>query len=258
MLRQEWAASTIRNYAGTIARADAWLHAHHGVRVREASWEQLRDYAELRPYTYATRMGLRQAISAHWRYQRRPHPPVSAVPCPKKPRGKCRALPPGAHLKVIRAAKALGPDVYAAVCACYYASLRVSEAAGLRWTDIHPTHIALIGKGRKPREVRLHMALIAALGKLPQTGEFVFASRFAGRHASPNTIRERVRLAGAAAGYGRHVTPHVLRHTSLTNMLDGTKDLAGVAVHAGHSDTTTTMIYTRTGEARQQALMDAL
>lgn len=66
-----------------------------------------------------------------------------------------------------------------------------------------------------------------------------------GRRVGAKTLNRIVRKAGAAAGIGRNVTPHVLRHTCATHLLRGGADIRHVQAILGHASVATTQIYTR-------------
>jgi site-specific recombinase XerC len=149
-----------------------------------------------------------------------------------------------------------------AVCALlYFASLRCSEAAGLRTSADLGNWLSIVGKGAQSRMVPIHPDLRAALDAAgPPKGEaYYFPGRRPGTHISPATVNQYVRVAAAAAGLG-HVTPHQLRYTSGAAMLDRFGDLRAVGEYLGHSRSSLSITagYTRTTDAKMFEMTTAL
>lgn len=142
----------------------------------------------------------------------------------------------------------------------YASGVRVSELSGLNLGDMRLSagELRVIGKGDKERWVFIgepaQRALRAYLDEgRPQllgkrTSSAVFLNRSGGR-LSVRSISTIVREAGIAAGIPFEVTPHVLRHTFATHMLDGGADLRVVQELLGHSNIATTQIYTHISQA---------
>lgn len=136
----------------------------------------------------------------------------------------------------------------------YGCGLRASELCGLNLSDLALSDevLRVRGKGSKERLVPVMGAAAAALhtyiedwrGQVARasSADAVFLNRNGGRisRQSVHTITERYgRLAGIA---GLH--PHILRHSCATHMLEGGADLRAVQEMLGHSDISTTQIYT--------------
>ncbi|TFG72142.1 MAG: tyrosine recombinase XerC [Anaerolineales bacterium] len=136
----------------------------------------------------------------------------------------------------------------------YASGVRVSEIAGLNLdkVDLASGELRVVGKGDKERVVLLgHPAVIVLRQYIdtarPQlTGKrvtnAVFLNRFGGRLSS-RSVDEIVRKAGEAAGLQQTVTPHLLRHTFATHMLNGGADLRVLQELLGHENLATTQIY---------------
>jgi integrase/recombinase XerD len=137
----------------------------------------------------------------------------------------------------------------------YGAGLRVSELTGLtlRSLDMEEGFVQVIGKGAKERLVplgdRARDALDRYLRELRSSldrghgGGAVFLNgrgRPLGRMGAWKIVRRYVERAGIE----RPVSPHTLRHTFATHLLEGGADLASVQEMLGHSDISTTQIYT--------------
>jgi integrase/recombinase XerC len=143
----------------------------------------------------------------------------------------------------------------------YASGVRVSELGGLNINDIdlRTGEMRVIGKGDKERLVLLGRPAVAALrayihvGREEQAGEkptrALFLNRFGGR-LSVRSISTVVRKAGIAAGIEGKVTPHLLRHTFATHLLEGGADLRVVQELLGHSNLETTQIYAHVTQRR--------
>jgi integrase/recombinase XerD len=147
----------------------------------------------------------------------------------------------------------------------YAAGLRVSEALGLDAEDVSLDggFVRVIGKGDRERLVPIGDEAIdwltrydgdvrpAWLAKRPvalDRGGPVFLSERGGRLRRQRAW-ERVRAAARLAGLGDRVTPHTLRHSFATHLLEGGADLRVVQELLGHASISTTQLYTHvTGE----------
>jgi integrase/recombinase XerC len=141
----------------------------------------------------------------------------------------------------------------------YGSGLRVSEVAGLTTdrVDLERGRVTVVGKGDKEREVPLgDLAREAVAGWLAVRGvlgagrgDELFMNR-RGRPIGPRDIRRLVgRYAGAALS-GRRVTPHTLRHSFATHLLEGGADIRSVQEMLGHASVATTQRYTHVSRAR--------
>lgn len=256
--RQGLAERTIRSYVRRVAEFDDWLAEHGGQEVRQATWRDVRRFAETRRNTHATRNGLRSALVAFYRAcGRRDGGPSWAVPVPKRKPGVYRGFATKDEWeRLLAAAETFGASEHAAVCALYYQGLRRQECATLRWDQMRDGVLRGVGKGDLEYEMPIHPGFAKALRSLTPDGPWVFPGRICGTHASPNTIWMWVLLAGERAALGR-VTPHRLRHTAIAAVNDSV-GLRTASVFARHRDIQTTMIYTRTQQAELVAGMAAL
>lgn len=136
----------------------------------------------------------------------------------------------------------------------YGSGLRISEALGLDVGDIRPSsmHVRVMGKGSKERQVPLSDTSARALERWmavrdqvpPVHGE---RAAFLGRRGKRLDRRQAARILeerAAAAGIPQHVSPHDLRHSFATHMLEGGADLRAVQELLGHSRISTTQRYT--------------
>lgn len=135
----------------------------------------------------------------------------------------------------------------------YASGARLSEAIGLEdpGLDLDTGTVRLLGKGSKERVVPLGEPVCAALARWMRSGRPVLVGAPCtvvfcdgqGRHLQQRTVRRIVEERATAAGLTR-VTPHTLRHSYATHLLEGGADLRSVQELLGHAALATTQIYT--------------
>lgn len=137
----------------------------------------------------------------------------------------------------------------------YASGARVSEAVGLTTERIEPRLrvVTLIGKGNKTRVVplgersRKSLELWLAEGRLTRPGARERSEVFLTRSGNPMdrvTAWRRVRAAALAVGIRTKLSPHSLRHSFASHLLEGGADLRAVQELLGHASVRTTEIYT--------------
>lgn len=165
---------------------------------------------------------------------------------------KFRQLPVVLSAEEVRAllAATRNPKHRAAVMLLYGAGPRVSELVRLRPVDLDP-HRRLLhvrgGKGRKDRYTLLSDVACAAVRVYVDAftpGPWLFPGPLPSRHVSARSIEKVVARAGRTAGLQKRLTPHVLRHTFATHLLEAGTDLRYIQELLGHSSSKTTEIYT--------------
>jgi integrase/recombinase XerD len=133
----------------------------------------------------------------------------------------------------------------------YSSGIRVSELTGCDWKDFDPSakEITVLGKGGKIRTVPLSTRAVRLLKKYRQTrtdsNPWIFQSREHNRIAS-ETVERRIRILGEKAELTRKVTPHCLRHSFATHLLEAGVPLDMIQTLCGHSSVSTTQRYART------------
>jgi site-specific recombinase XerD len=148
----------------------------------------------------------------------------------------------------------------------YGSGARVSEACGLdvAAVDLDLRQVRLLGKRRKERIVPLGAPALGTLQAYVRDGRPVLASLAArpvpallldsrGGRLDPRGARRAVTRAARAAGLGR-VTPHTLRHSYATHLLEGGADLRSVQELLGHASLGTTQRYTHLSRGRLQEI----
>jgi len=138
----------------------------------------------------------------------------------------------------------------------YGTGARISEAVGLDVDDIDTQEgvVRLFGKGSKERIVPLGSYAAQALGAYLVRGRPTFAVKGKGTPAvflnqrgsrlSRQSAWASLRAAAERADLGGHLSPHTLRHSFATHLLDGGADVRVVQELLGHASVTTTQIYT--------------
>jgi len=143
----------------------------------------------------------------------------------------------------------------------YSAGLRLAELAGLQRRNVDLTEgtVRVLGKGRKERLCPLGdpavRALQAYVDACPFEGEALFVSG-RGRQLNGRTIQLAFKRYLMAAGLDAKLTPHKLRHSFATHLLDHGADLRSVQELLGHSQLTTTQIYTSVSVERLKRVYD--
>jgi site-specific recombinase XerD len=171
----------------------------------------------------------------------------------------------------IALASALALRDRALVETAYAAGLRISElaAADLASVDLRRGEIRVIGKGRKERIGLLGRPAISALEAYVAGGRPILAERRGAAAGPPPSevflnnaggplgvrgLRYRLDRLCRAAGLPQGVSPHTLRHSFATHLLDGGADLRVVQELLGHENLATTQVYTHVSPGRLAAV----
>ncbi len=205
--------------------------------------------------------------------------PAAAIKGPKKKKGLPRALDVDAAFKLVEAPMTTGRTSHrtlspaeqarhdllrlrdAAMLELIYSTgLRVSEACGLDTSDVDrdryagtPMVLVRRGKGGKSRQVPLggaaDRALLAYLparrGLGASQGEGALFVNANGQRLTPRSVQRMVKQWTIAGGVHEIATPHGLRHSFATHLLDGGVDLRTIQDLLGHASLSSTQIYTQ-------------
>jgi len=163
-----------------------------------------------------------------------------------------KTLPkPISHKNIVEALLKADSDEKLVVVMLYTLGLRISELSSLKLSDISKEWIRVLGKGNKQRDVPLLPLVRELLDEYLTrniTNKFLFEK--SGERLSENSLRyiitkvfKRVTLK---------VTPHQLRHSYATALLNGGAPIVDVGELLGHSSMATTQIYTKLGSALKQ------
>jgi integrase/recombinase XerD len=151
----------------------------------------------------------------------------------------------------------------------YATGLRVSELVGVRFADLHldEAYLRCVGKGSKERLVpigeqaaewvrRYSRAARPQLTEAaPKARDVVFVNARGGQLTRVGFWKVLKRY-GRTAGLPRTLSPHVLRHSFATHLLENGADLRAIQLMLGHADLSTTQIYTHVLETRLRSIYD--
>lgn len=146
----------------------------------------------------------------------------------------------------------------------YGAGLRVSELTGLAWDDVDPSGaVRVIGKGDRERRVPLTGRALDALDawgdELAEDLEEIPDRIFVSKRGRPLSVRQVQRVVKAAllrVAERSGVSPHTLRHSFATHLLDQGADLMAVKELLGHESLSTTQVYTHLTKERLKKVYD--
>jgi len=159
--------------------------------------------------------------------------------------------------------RALARDI-AVLETLFSTGARVAEVCNLedKNVDLRRGRVKILGKGGRERILQLcdeeALAAIrdyrALRGKEVEENGFFFHNRLGGR-LSEQSVRAGLRRYATGAGMGGRVTPHMLRHSVATLLLEEGVDIRHIQNLLGHSSITTTQIYTEVGESQQRRML---
>ncbi|MEM7142031.1 MAG: site-specific tyrosine recombinase XerD [Actinomycetota bacterium] len=204
----------------------------------------------------------------------RPDDPAADVEMPRVPRGLPKALTLDevtSLIEVVTGDDAVARRDRAILETLYGTGVRISELVGLSLgdLDLHDGLMRVLGKGSKERIVPIGRHAAVALAEWTATSgrgvmepdrwarrddaDAVFLNQRGGR-LSRQGIWGVVRRHGDEVGLGDRLTPHVLRHSCATHMLDHGADIRTVQELLGHASISTTQIYTKVSTERLLAV----
>ena len=272
---------TVRAYRDDLLAFSRWAK-RSGLDPLQVTYRQMRRYlAELDQARYA-RSTIKRHLSAlrtffRWLNVtgRTANDPVSVVQAPKS----AQRLPKTMGTDDVEVLlKALGPvdaegnprqqtpedlrDI-ALVEFLFSCGARISEAAGLKvaWVDFPSLEVKVFGKRAKERLIPLSRGAAAAMERYlrearPQLlgqkeSEFFFISH-RGNAMGPDVLRKRFKRLLRVAGLDESLSPHAVRHSFATTLLEGGADLRSVQDMLGHASLSTTQIYTHVSVERMK------
>jgi site-specific recombinase XerD len=146
----------------------------------------------------------------------------------------------------------------------YSAALRLSEGTHLRPGDVDSVAMAIRirePKGGRDRSVMLSIQLLHALRvywRVYRPGSWLFYGKGKDHPISERTVQKAVRKAGEDAGIAKRVTPHTLRHSCATHLLERGTSVRHIQELLGHRRIQTTLRYTRVSPQRLSGVVSPL
>ena len=283
---------TLRNYRQTLIEFHRWQREEH---QQPPAWDKLqrddfRSYLRFLGRHKLSRAAVQLRFSAlrtFYKFLIRDgvvaHSPIKSLALPKTAKRLPKFLTPEqmmellvAPLKVLRSprSKSAGRPVSEGACwrdvaileTIYSCGLRISELCGLVADDIdwNEQLVRVRGKGRKERLVPIGAPALAAIQRywstlrLSPAGAspvFVVEKKKPGP-VSPVNLARRLKKYLALAGLDPGLTPHKLRHSYATHLLDAGADLRSVQELLGHAHLATTQLYTHLTTERLKRVYD--
>ena len=265
---------TVKSYAEDFGSLLEFFSAHIGriPEPGEITITQLRAYvAYLHECQYARSTIARRlaCLRSFFRYCCREglteHNPAKALRTPRAGRKLPHFLTTEQVAKLLEAPPANQPDGLrdrAMLESMYSAGLRVSELVGLNvpdW-DRDANIFRILGKGKKERIAPVGSYAAKALDRWlevrkpagngkPSDQKAIFLNRF-GKRLTDRSVRRMIDKYLLQTGLDKITSPHTLRHSFATHLLDGGADLRSVQELLGHQSLTTTQIYTHVSTRR--------
>jgi integrase/recombinase XerD len=276
------AGHTQRTYAALLERFVGWAKDHGLSNWRQVEFQHLMEFLEherSRRLAHEERGSTRRlspesmylqiaALRAFYRFTEQERLlPVNVAENLSLPR-RWKRLPKALNAGDIeRLLAPEQPETPASLCdqalleLAYASGLRLAELRGLRLEQLHfdAGFITVIGKGNKERVVPVGSKAVAAIERYLTTGRpklvtpkspaNLFLTK-RGTPFAPVTMWLRMKRRVRRAGIERNVTPHMLRHSFATHLLEHGADLRAIQELLGHASISTTEIYTHVANER--------
>ncbi len=231
-----------------LGRDDVRSYLLHLVQEKHVSWSVCNQTVAALKFVYEVTLQ-RQGV-------------LQRVRCPKQP----KKLPVVLSLEETARffAAIVGLKHRAILMTAYAAGLRISEVVALRVDDIDSQRMVIRvrqAKGQRDRNVMLSPRLLALLReywKVARPTDWLFPGDVPGRPITDGAVNRICSQASRAAGLGKHVTVHTLRHSFATHLLESGTDIRTIQVLLGHRNLKTTAIYTHVSPTAVEATRSPL
>ena len=263
-------AHTLRAYHGDLGELAEWASLR-GTAPGQLVYRDLREYAAalsergLARSSVARKLAAIRAFGDHLvKTGGAAQNAAELLPSPKRASRLPRVLSPDDVARLLDRVPATDPLAVrdrAMLELAYACGLRAEEVCGLDRGDVsfESETLRVHGKGRKEREVPIGEPAQAALARYLDRARHVLAERpdeealflsRRGRRLHPSDVRRRLERWVREAAIAGGVSPHVLRHSFATHLLEGGANLRSIQELLGHSSVSTTQIYTRVEPGR--------
>ncbi len=258
---KQLSANTINSYKRDLARLQ------HYCQQSATALATIEPHHIRQCLTQMHRQGLKARSIQRWlsasrtffRYAQQQHVvknnPCSGLQAPKadKPLPKALDVDQAIQFVEIKGEDFLSLRDRACVETFYSCGLRLSELVSLNWSDIDLRHrqMRVTGKGNKTRELPIGKHAVEALQQwrkcqsegLSETPAAIFTNP-KGRRLHPRSIQMRFNKLSITQGIDQPVHPHMMRHSFASHLLESSGDLRAVQELLGHSNLSTTQVYT--------------
>lgn len=263
--------NTLSAYQSDLAKLAEWLHKQRARPLLAASREDLLEYLAARARAGGKARSsarilscLRQFFQHALREGWIEVDPSSLIEAPKLGRPLPKSLTEQEVEALLAAPDTGRPEGFrdrAMLELLYATGLRVSELVTLQFSQLSLNQgvVRVVGKGGKERLVPLGDEAVEWLTQFIRSARFeLLGERFSddlfptrrGAAMTRQAFWYRIRKHALAAGITRHLSPHTLRHAFATHLLNHGADLRVVQMLLGHSDLSTTQIYTHVARER--------
>ena len=266
-------ANTVNSYKRDIEKYLTFLTEKKITQLDEVSRFEMLDYLQTLRQSGAADNSIIRMVSSlrkFHQYLKRElivsDDPMQLIDTPKKASTLPKAISPQAVEQLLEAPDTttpLGVRDRTILELMYATGLRISELVNLKLSDMHLTmgFIQTMGKGEKERIIPLgeiasqwldHYldgARVYLQDQSAETSEYVFLNS-RGKGLSRQGVWKKVKQLALEAGIDQNVTPHTLRHSFATHLLENGADLRMVQELLGHADISTTQIYTHITKTR--------
>lgn len=247
---------TLAAYRRDLGNLLAWCEQHqyrHAGQLHEADLRAWLGQLHRRGLASSSLQRKLSAVRSFFAHLDPARNPAASVQAPRKPRSLPKALDADQVGQLLDDAGDDSPTALRdlAMAELFYSSgLRLAELVAVNIDDVdrHSGLITVTGKGRKTRSVPVGHAALKALeawlAVRPEVAEKALFTSQRGRRISVRNVQERLRRMSREAGLHQNVHPHMLRHSFASHLLESSGDLRAVQELLGHSNISTTQIYT--------------
>jgi integrase/recombinase XerD len=259
---RNYAPNTQRLYVNHVARfalhfgrspaqlglKDVRAYLHHLVEDTDLSWSYFNQAVCALRFLYRVTLGRRWMIEH--------------LPFPRREKRLPTVLSQGEVVRFFEAVR--HPKHRALLLTAYAAGLRVSELVALKLRDVDSQRMVIHvrqAKGRKDRLVTLSPVLLEELrayARWERSPEWLFPGQDPAQPLTTRSVQKACQRASEAAGLGKRVTVHTLRHSYATHLLEAGTDLRVVQTLLGHASLRTTALYTHVSNERLQEVTSPL